>query len=80
MTFDQEDIIKRINDVIDNDIRHLIEMDGGKIKFKKYENRVVYVKLSGACAGCPAIDYTLKGSIEKILKSKIPEVFTVELA
>ena len=51
-----------------------LQNDGGNIEFVKYENGNVYVKLTGACAGCSLIDVTLKEGIEEILISEIPEI------
>ena len=42
------------------------------------ENGVVKVKLTGACAGCPMSQMTLKWGVENYLKKKIPEVKSVE--
>ena len=38
---------------------------------------ICYVKLSGACAGCSLINYTLKDGIELAITSEIPEVIEV---
>ena len=35
---------------------------------------IVSVRLTGACGGCPMATITLKAGIERILKSKLPEV------
>jgi len=43
-------------------------------------NGLVKVKLTGACAGCPMSQMTLKMGIEKVLKQNIPEVTSVESA
>lgn len=67
------DIEKRIIEEIDK-LRPFLQNDGGNIEFVKYEDGNVYVKLTGACAGCSLIDVTLKEGIEEILISEIPEV------
>ena len=67
------DVEKKIIEEIDN-LRPFLQNDGGNIDFVKYEDGNVYVKLTGACAGCSMIDYTLKEGIEDILISEIPEV------
>ena len=67
------DIEKRIIEEIDK-LRPYLQSDGGNIEFVKFEDGNVYVKLTGACAGCSLIDYTLKDGIEEILVSEIPEV------
>jgi len=38
------------------------------------DDGVVKVKLTGACAGCPMSQMTMKMGIERILKSRVPEV------
>ncbi len=67
------DVEKRINEEIER-LKPYLQNDGGNIEFVKYEDGIVYVKLTGACAGCSMIDVTLKEGIEEILVSEIPEV------
>lgn len=67
------DIEKRIIEEIDK-LRPFLQNDGGNIEFVKFEDGNVYVKLTGACAGCSLIDITLKEGIEDILVNEIPEV------
>ena len=55
-------------------IKPFIISDGGNLEFVKYENHIVYVKLSGACAECPMMDITLKDGIEELIINEIPEV------
>ena len=66
-------IEERINQEIEK-LRPFLQNDGGNIEFVKYEDGDVYVKLTGACAGCSLIDVTLKEGIEEILVNEIPEV------
>ena len=60
-----------------NKIRPYLENDGGNVEFRKYENGVVYVKLTGACSNCPLADHTLESGIESALINEIPEVIKV---
>lgn len=55
-------------------IRPFLISDGGNIEFIKYENNIVYVKLTGACQDCAMIDITLKDGIEEMIITEIPEV------
>ena len=55
-------------------LKPYLQNDGGNIEFVKFEDGIVYVRLTGACAGCSLIDVTLKEGIEEILTSEIPEV------
>ena len=55
-------------------IRPFLINDGGDLEFIKYQDNIVYVKLTGACEGCPMMDVTLKNGIEQILTNEIPEI------
>ncbi len=62
-----------------NKVRPMLQADGGDVELVDVEaNGVVKVKLTGACAGCPMSQMTLKNGIERILKEQVPEVTTVE--
>ena len=67
------DVEKRIIEEIEK-LKPYLQNDGGNIEYVKFEDGKVYVKLTGACAGCSLIDVTLKEGIEEILVSEIPEV------
>lgn len=71
-----KEVLQRICAVLDS-LRPAIKMDGGDIEFIRYEADIVYVKLSGACVGCPMSIYTLKMGIESTLKSHIPSIVEV---
>lgn len=58
-------------------IRPFLINDGGDIEFVKYEDHIVYVRMSGACKGCSLIDVTLKDGIEEMIIGEIPEVEAV---
>ena len=73
-----ENIIREITSLINARIRPAIRQDGGDIVFKKFANGVVYVELQGNCKGCPYALVTLKEGVEKVLRTYIPEVKSVE--
>jgi len=60
-----------------NNLRPALQMDGGDVELVKYEDSVVYVKLLGACGGCPMSTMTLKLFIEERLREEVPEVTEV---
>jgi Fe-S cluster biogenesis protein NfuA len=68
------EVEKKIKDILDQEIRPAVAMDGGDIVFDRYENGTVYLHLQGACAGCPSSTMTLKMGIETRLREAIPEV------
>lgn len=72
-TKSNDNINTKIISVIDR-IRPFLISDGGNLEFVKYEDNVVYVTLTGACADCPMIDITLKDGIEELIMNEIPEV------
>ena len=64
---------QKIKQLID-DLRIYLNMDGGNIEFVKYENHILYVKLTGACADCLMQDVTLNDSILNAIKEEVPEI------
>jgi NFU1 iron-sulfur cluster scaffold homolog, mitochondrial len=80
MSTNDDTLFQSIASIIDKDIRPYIEADGGQIKLKTVEEGIVFVQLSGACAGCPGAAMTLKGGVERILKMKNSNVKEVRLA
>ena len=68
------DIEKKIVKILDEKIRPAIAKDGGDIKFKKFENGIVMVKLQGSCSGCPSSTMTLKQGVQNLLCHYLPEV------
>ena len=68
---------EQVQNVI-NQIRPMLQADGGDIELVDVEDGVVKVRLQGACAGCPGAQMTLKMAVERKLKEQIPEVERVE--
>ena len=71
---DDDDIVKRVKELLENYVKPAVEMDGGAIQFKSYEDGVVNLMLQGSCSGCPSSMITLKAGIEGMMKRMIPEV------
>lgn len=67
--------IKKIEEIL-NSIRPYLNMDGGDIEFIKYDTKekIVYIKLSGACQACMFVDETIQNGIYETLKAEIPEI------
>ena len=67
---------QKIVDLINEYIQPAVEQDGGAIHFQSYneDNGQVTVVLKGSCSGCPSSTATLKGGVENLLKSHIPEI------
>lgn len=73
-----ENIVSKIKTILDTRIRPAVSQDGGDIVFKKYEDGILYVKMEGACSGCPHAITTLKNGVERTLKHYIPELISVK--
>lgn len=71
---DDTDIVKKIKELLENYVKPAVEMDGGAISFKSYQNGTVSLVLKGSCSGCPSSMVTLKSGIEGMMKRMIPEV------
>ena len=71
---DDDDVVKRIKELLENYVKPAVEMDGGAIQFKSYNEGIVNLMLQGSCSGCPSSMITLKAGIEGMMKRMIPEV------
>ena len=72
------DIINKINEILDSKIRPAVARDGGDITFKSFKDGVVTVELKGSCSGCPSSIMTLKQGVQNLLCHYISEVKSVE--
>ena len=52
--------------------------DGGDIVYRGFDKGKVYLRMQGACSGCPSSTATLKAGIENMLRHYVPEVVAVE--
>ncbi len=73
-------LIRQIRELIETKVRPAVAMDGGDILFDRFEEGVVFLKMQGACSGCPSSTATLKNGIENMLRHYVPEVLEVRAA
>lgn len=71
------EIIGQIKELLDTRVRPAVARDGGDIAYHGFDKGVVYLKMQGACSGCPSSVATLKGGIENLLRHYVPEVTEV---
>ena len=76
-TDEDDPIVIQIKEILDTRIRPAVAMDGGDIVFDHFADGIVYVRLQGACSGCPSSSATLKSGIENMLRHYVPEVLEV---
>ena len=71
---DDNVIVAQIKEILDMYIKPAVEVDGGQISFRDFENGIVTVELRGSCSGCPSSTVTLKRGIEGMLTRMVPAV------
>jgi len=69
---------KKITETLDK-VRKSLQADGGDAELVEItEAGVVKLRLTGACAGCPMSQMTLKGGIERVLRQEVDPSLVVE--
>ena len=58
-------------------VRPALNADGGDIEILGITDQIVRVKLSGACAGCPSAEMTLRLGIEAAVRRARPHLRVV---
>lgn len=71
------DIVAQIRELIETRVRPAVANDGGDIVYRGFDRGTVFLRMQGACAGCPSSTATLKNGIETLLKHYVPEVTEV---
>ncbi len=71
------EIVAQIRELIETRVRPAVANDGGDIIYRGFDRGKVYLKMQGACSGCPSSTATLKNGIESLLKHYVPEVTEV---
>jgi len=71
---ERNDLHARVNKALEK-IQPYLEADGGGITLEEVtDDKVVKVKLHGACDGCPFSYQTLKAGVEQALIKEVPEM------
>lgn len=70
---DADETTRSIIQVIEEQVRPAVAMDGGDITFESFEDGVVRLKLRGSCSGCPSSLVTLKQGIQSMLTRLFPD-------
>ncbi len=73
LEFNEENVIAKLQEV-----RPMLQADGGDIEFVAIKDKVVQVRLQGSCSGCAFATMTLQFGVEKSLKKYFPEMEKVE--
>ena len=70
--------IKKIEEVLEREIRPTLRKDGGDIELVDVDGDFVTVSLRGACSGCHSSNTTLKEYVEKKLREQVVDTLIVE--
>lgn len=71
------EIVAQIRELIDTRVRPAVANDGGDIVYRGFDKGKVFLRMQGACSGCPSSSATLKNGIEQLLRYYVPEVTEV---
>ncbi len=71
-----DDLESKVKATIE-EIRPMLQGDGGDIEFVSLEGTVVKVRLQGACSGCPHAAITMKQGVEARICQVVPEITEV---
>jgi len=73
------DLIARIERVLDDEVRPSLALRQGDVRIVRLQGRVLRIRLTGACSGCPSADLTTESFIEARLRAALPELTEVVL-
>jgi len=76
------EIEQQIEDVLDRWVRPMLASDGGDAILARFDpaDGTAWIRMEGACGGCPSGSITLKRGIEQSIRRWVPEVTRVVAA
>lgn len=69
--------VAQIEALLESHVKPAVAQDGGDVSLYGFDRGIAYMRMTGACAGCPSSTMTLKMGIERLLRHQIPEVLEV---
>jgi Fe/S biogenesis protein NfuA len=68
-------VVERVRHVIEAEINPQLASHGGRVSLREVDaDGVVVLQFGGGCHGCGMVDATLRGGVERTLRSRVPEV------
>ena len=75
----RDSLLARIEAILNEEIRPGLHADGGDVEVVGIDDdRIVQVRMIGACQGCTSSTMTLTFGIEAALKKRVPEIRFLE--
>lgn len=69
----------KINEILYKEVNPLLNKHFGSAELVEIKDNIVYIKMLGACGGCPASQDTIENIIESKIINEIPEIVSVRL-
>ncbi|MDY0058179.1 MAG: NifU family protein [Myxococcota bacterium] len=64
---------RKIEEVLE-ELRPVLQQDGGNVELADYRDGIAYLRLTGACHGCAHAGATMRNHLEKRLRERIPRL------
>lgn len=68
----------RLRALIERISAYIEQFHGGSVEYVSLDDRVLKVRLGGACLGCPLLPSTLRGWVEGTVRQFFPEIERVQ--
>ncbi len=59
-------------------LRVHLQTDGGDMEIVKIEDKTVFLRLKGACGGCPHATITIRDGLQRILREQVDPDIVIE--
>jgi Fe-S cluster biogenesis protein NfuA len=60
------------------ELRKMLQADGGDLEIVEIQDKLVKLRLKGACGGCPHATMTIKQGLERILREAVDPGISIE--
>jgi len=74
---EDESIDQQIEELLMTRVQPFVQQDGGDIEFVEYTDNIVFIRMQGACSGCPKSSITLNFQIKNLVQHFFPQVLDV---
>ncbi|MBM74695.1 MAG: hypothetical protein CMK59_04795 [Proteobacteria bacterium] len=71
---DLTELEQKVLQLLNDDVRPAIAMDGGDFIYHGIEDGIVQIELIGACGSCPSSTATLYNGIQNLIMEEYPEI------
>ena len=74
---DDQDMLKQINELLDDRVRPALAGDGGGLEVLSLQNKHLAIRYQGACGSCPSSAAGTLRAIENLLQMEVDEELAV---